>query len=418
MNTAHQSASSSKAGASAASSVVSKQSRLTSLDIFRGLVILVMTFVNFLSPVKSIPGWAKHMPESVDGFTFVDVVFPGFLFIVGVAIPLALQRRIDRGEAMRNIIASIFVRTAGLLFVGVVMVNKGLYSGDVAWLSRPLWYLLAMSSIVLFWIHCPANASTLRRRVIRTLQVSAAVLLAILLILFRGKNAASQTVWMQHSWWGILGMIGWAYLICSFSWLAFRRNSAALLGIMGFMFALYIGGRHGALNWLGPVQNFVNVGIMFGSNSATVMMGLLVGNLLLNASIGLGEKVRSMLLLAVALGVSGLVLRPLHGFNKSAHTESYALITGGICCFLFALVFYLVEVRRWQRWGGFLIPIGQNALFAYVVPGIVGNSFILAGSTAYLSDTGVAGAWSAALLTALVMLMTTVLSRMDIKLKL
>jgi heparan-alpha-glucosaminide N-acetyltransferase len=392
------------------------QNRLTSLDVFRGLVILVMTFVNFLSPVQNIPGWAKHMPENIDGYTFVDVVFPGFLFIVGVAIPLALQRRIDRGEAFSKILISIVLRTAGLLFVGVVMVNKGLYSADVAFLSRPLWYLLAISSIVVIWIHCPANASVTRRRVIRTMQTIAAVFMAVLLVLFRGKNSAGETVWMQHSWWGILGMIGWAYLLCSVCWLACRGNSTALLGIVGFMFALYIGGRHGALNWLGSVQNFVNVGIMFGSNSATVMMGVLIGNLLLDSS-SLVSKAKTMSLISVALYVSGTMLRPLHGINKSAHTESYALVTGGICCALLALVFYLVEVKGWQRWGAFLIPIGQNALFAYVVPGILGNSFIIAGSSAYLSLNGTAGAWSAALLTVVIMLMTWTLSRFDIKLK-
>src|ERR1039458_7202466 len=58
--------------------------RLSSLDAFRGLVILTMTLVNYLAGVKNIPAWAKHMPESKDGYTFVDVVFPGFLFLVGV----------------------------------------------------------------------------------------------------------------------------------------------------------------------------------------------------------------------------------------------------------------------------------------------------------------------------------------------
>src|ERR1022692_2575660 len=73
--------------------------RLASLDAFRGLVILTMTFVNYLAGVKAIPAWAKHLPQDQDGYTFVDVVFPGFLFIVGVAIPLALHKRMARGES-------------------------------------------------------------------------------------------------------------------------------------------------------------------------------------------------------------------------------------------------------------------------------------------------------------------------------
>src|SRR5438445_10340159 len=55
--------------------------RLISLDAFRGLVILTMIFVNFLAGVSGIPPWAKHMPDKVDRYTFVDLVLHGFTFI-------------------------------------------------------------------------------------------------------------------------------------------------------------------------------------------------------------------------------------------------------------------------------------------------------------------------------------------------
>jgi predicted acyltransferase len=80
-----------------ASPITAKAGRQASLDIYRGLVIVVMTLVNYLSPVQGVPAWSKHWPESLDGYTYVDVVFPAFLFIVGVAIPLALSRRLSCG---------------------------------------------------------------------------------------------------------------------------------------------------------------------------------------------------------------------------------------------------------------------------------------------------------------------------------
>src|ERR1035437_8706494 len=82
-----------------ASPVAAKAGRLASLDIYRGLVVVGMTLVNYLSPVQGVPAWSKHWPESLDGYTYVDVVFPAFLFIVGVAIPLALNRRLSRGAS-------------------------------------------------------------------------------------------------------------------------------------------------------------------------------------------------------------------------------------------------------------------------------------------------------------------------------
>ena len=59
-------------------------SRILSIDIFRGLTILVMIFVNDLAEVKGLPWWTYHLPGNVNGMTYVDMVFPFFLFIVGI----------------------------------------------------------------------------------------------------------------------------------------------------------------------------------------------------------------------------------------------------------------------------------------------------------------------------------------------
>ena len=56
--------------------------RILSIDAFRGITILVMIFVNELAGIHDIPEWMKHMPADADAMSFVDVVFPAFLFIV------------------------------------------------------------------------------------------------------------------------------------------------------------------------------------------------------------------------------------------------------------------------------------------------------------------------------------------------
>src|ERR1039457_1066660 len=234
--------------------------RLASLDAFRGLVILAMTFVNYLAGVKSIPAWAKHMPENQDGYTFVDVVFPGFLFIVGVAIPLALHKRMARGESLLSLLQRVLVRSASLLFVGVIMVNSGSFSATASGVSKSLWFLLAMLAVVVLWTIYPADAPQPRKRLFLGLRIFAGLVLAGLLIVFRGKNSAKEIVWLQHSWWGILGLIGWAYLVCCLAFLVFRGSSVALMGVLGFLIALHIGDKYGVLDWLGAVHNFVNVG--------------------------------------------------------------------------------------------------------------------------------------------------------------
>ena len=69
--------------------------RIASIDALRGLTILVMIFVNDLGGVIGAPAWMKHyFPYDADGMTFVDVVFPAFLFIVGMSIPFAIGKKI------------------------------------------------------------------------------------------------------------------------------------------------------------------------------------------------------------------------------------------------------------------------------------------------------------------------------------
>ena len=97
--------------------------RIFSIDAFRGIVILVMIFVNALAGVRDIPPWMKHMPADSDAMSFVDVVFPAFLFIVGMSIPFAINNRLAKGKTFIQLSWYILFRTMGLLVLGFFMVN-------------------------------------------------------------------------------------------------------------------------------------------------------------------------------------------------------------------------------------------------------------------------------------------------------
>ena len=396
--------------------------RLTSLDAFRGLVILTMTFVNYLGHVSHIPAWAKHMPPDQDGYTFVDVVFPGFLFIVGVAIPLALHKRMALGESLLSMLRRVLARSASLLFVGVIMVNTGYYSAEAAGMGKNLWFLLAMLAVIALWNSYPAEAPQGKQRLFLAVRIFAGLVLAGLLVVFRGKNAAGETVWLQHAWWGILGLIGWAYLVGCLAYLAFRGSSVALMGVLGFLIALFIGDKHGVLDWLGPVHNFIGVGAVLGSTAASVMIGVLVGNCFVGdgAAVRPAARARFFLLFGVGLYLAGLLLRPLHGINKIAATDSYTLVTGGVCCLSFLLVYLLMDAGNWRRWADPVIPVGQNALLAYLLPGILANLFVVAGLPRFLwpYSSGGPGALNAAALTVVVLAITWGATRLGIRLKL
>ena len=74
--------------------------RLASVDIFRGLTMVIMIFVNDLASVRGLPWWNYHMKANVDFMTYVDIVFPFFLFVVGVSIPLAFRQRLKKNPSL------------------------------------------------------------------------------------------------------------------------------------------------------------------------------------------------------------------------------------------------------------------------------------------------------------------------------
>src|SRR5277367_931708 len=65
-------------------------SRIQSIDIFRGMNVLAMIFVDNLGFVTGLPWWTYHMPREANGMTYVDMVFPAFLFLMGMSLPVAI----------------------------------------------------------------------------------------------------------------------------------------------------------------------------------------------------------------------------------------------------------------------------------------------------------------------------------------
>jgi predicted acyltransferase len=191
---------------------------------------------------------------------------------------------------------------------------------------------------------------------------------------------------------------------------------------MGFMIALYIGGRHGQLDWLGPINNLVGVGEVLGSTSANVLAGVVVGNLFVESSAArsVRSRIKFMLSFGAGLYLAGTLLRPLHGIIKNQATESYTLVAAGICCLLFLLFYWVIDVGNIRTWAGFLLPAGQNPLLAYLLPDLIAWFFAVIGLRHFLwpYTAGVSGAINAAVLTAVVLMINWGLTRAGVRLKL
>ena len=102
---------------------ITNSKRVQSIDIFRGITILVMVFVNDVASVKDLPWWTYHIGPGEQGITYVDVVFPAFLFIVGMAIPLAIKKRKSKGVSLWNLLFHTVVRSLSLVAIGLLIMN-------------------------------------------------------------------------------------------------------------------------------------------------------------------------------------------------------------------------------------------------------------------------------------------------------
>ena len=405
-------------------------SRLACLDAFRGFDILTMVFVNYIAAMAGIPFILRHTKAEMDALTLTDVVFPGFLFIVGVSIPLALAKRKADGDSLPRILAHIFVRAAALIFLGIIEVNEETFSAAESGMSREAFFLLAYMAVIGLWTMTPKGASNRRRTIQLGIKAASAVVLVALIIIYRGETEAGRIVWLQHYWWGILGIIGWTYLAASLLYLLSRGDRTALLGMMSLAVAFFIATRHGVLTALGLRNGFIDAGANFGSHTAIILAGAFIGTLFLPGGVerDYPRKLRTMVLFGTGFVAAGYLLRPLHGFSKILATESWALATAGICALLLAGFYVVMDVLNLRRWAGFLQPVGRNPLLAYILPGILGALMSLASSLLRVDVRrifwplaergGLAGMANAAVMTAFVLFLTWLATHNKIILKL
>src|ERR1700760_4265782 len=148
-------------------SVVKEASkRLLSVDAFRALNMLCMVFINDLSGVKGIPYWMDHAKRMEDRMGFADTIFPAFLFIVGLSIPLALDRKMKKGGSGTSISLSILSRSFALLVMGFFHVNLESYS-QAALLPEAVWEILITLAFFLIWIDYSDAISKVTKNILR-----------------------------------------------------------------------------------------------------------------------------------------------------------------------------------------------------------------------------------------------------------
>jgi predicted acyltransferase len=350
--------------------------RVDSVDVLRGLVMFTMIFVNDLARAHNVPAWMKHF-RGYSGMTFVDLVFPAFQFIVGLSIPLALSRRLERGEPVWRALEHVLVRTAALLAIGIMMVNSDLHpnSALMGW-SGTLWtVLMYTSAIAMCFSISPGgkDAPENRRRtwrivslVVRTLGVAGMTALAMTYRASNGKAVLTlHPFFLRHAWYGILGVIGWGYLVASLVYLVFRNRRTALLACTALAMCLYVAGDVFTGFW---VARHVNIPSALGSHAALSVAGVLLGSILVTPDTGSrGARVRFTALFIAGCVAAAILLTPQWGISKERATPAWCFYACAITAGLWLLLDLIDETPAGKSRLKPLAVVGRNVLLAYLL---------------------------------------------------
>lgn len=138
------------------------------------------------------------------------MVFPAFLFIVGMSIPLAISRRLEEGGSMLQLWRHILLRFASVAALGIFIANWSKLDPQLAGVSKRIWSLTRFAGAILLWNVCPSSPG--RRSLAKALQAAGFAMLFAMLAAFRRAGPDGQPAWLNFSCWEILGLIARAYL--------------------------------------------------------------------------------------------------------------------------------------------------------------------------------------------------------------
>ena len=319
---------------SPAAAATETSSRLVSLDALRGFDMLWITGGGLLGgalrafgPESNVAPIAQQLQHvSWEGFHFEDLIFPMFVFIAGVSLVFSLPKMVareGRGGAMRRIISRTII-----LFALGIFVSGGLSRGidDVRWLG--VLQRIAFS-------YCGA---------------------ALLSLWLKPRGLIIAALTLLLGYWALLTFVP----VPEFGAGDFTEGH----NLTNYLDKMYLGGRkydgdhdpEGMLSTLPAI--------------ASCLLGVLAGHWLRSETTPNRKTVGLVVAGAVLLGL-GWAWSPWFPVIKKLWTSSFVLVAAGWSALLFALFYWIIEIRRWLAWTPPWVWIGMNPITLYIVAGIV-----------------------------------------------
>jgi predicted acyltransferase len=392
--------------------------RLASIDIFRGLTMTLMIYVNEQSEVKGLPWWNYHMKAQVDAMTYVDMVFPFFLFIVGLSLPIAIAGRLKRNPSFPALWMHVALRTASLMTLGLILANAD--DGDASrMIIRPaVWAILALTGAALFLNEY--DKSSHHARLFNWLRIFGVVLVIAMFAIFRHTPIDGRATWIQISYPEILGLIGYTYLAVAILYIPTRRWLwaplvwfVALMALNALTAARWITFTGRFPYWFFPWDNGAMAGIVFaGIVTSVIFLGAHRWQTLEQKTfLGLSFGILSL--------IAGYLLTPL-GISKIRATPTWSLYSIGAAVLVFTALYWICDIKKKTGWAFFARPAGANTLTTYLLPDFW--YYILAAAGIRYFDLHFNYGWHGVvrcfIFTAFILAVANVLTRWQVRLRL
>lgn len=302
--------------------------RLVSLDVFRGLTIAGMVLVNNPGSWAHIYWPLEH--AEWNGWTPTDLIFPFFLFIVGVAIPLAFGKRIERGDARRFLFIKVVYRSIIIFLLGEFLAGFPYFNLSTIRIPGVL------QRIAVCYFFASIIYLTTKPR------TTAMIALALLIIYF----LLMKYVPAPGYYAGDLSKEG------SLASYIDRRIFGPHIWKQGVVYD-----PEGILSTMGAL--------------ATTLMGVLAGPLIRAKNKTPIEKVALMFVAGISCMILGWIWNPWFPINKSLWTSSYVLFTGGLALQFLALCYWLIDIKEYKSWTKPFVIFGVNAIVLFVGTGVM-----------------------------------------------
>jgi predicted acyltransferase len=326
--------------------------RLVSLDVLRGIIIAFMILVNDSGGDKTY--WPLEH-AAWNGWTPTDLVFPSFLFMVGVALTFSLPSRLARGTSLGVLVRHIVLRSLGLFAIGEFIYG-----------------------FPYFDLHTWRIPGVLQR-------IAVCYLIGSLLYLFtrrEDKTASAAPAKTQvRANVPVIATLAVTFLVAYWALLTFvpvpgygvgRLDPEGNLGasIDRALFSTHLYAQTKTWDPEGLLSTLPAI--------STILLGILCGEWVRSRR-GSTQKTLGMIAAGIVLMAAGQLLHPVFPINKKLWTSTFVLLAGGFTSLAFGICYWLIDVKRWRRWTPAFLVFGTNAILAYTLSEILAEVLDLIG---------------------------------------